>query len=276
MKTAICLAAAIVLGLTTKAQYFFKDLVMPSRNSELIKLYKAQNIHSVKLRSYEGNGAATEGFEGEQIISNDYSTITTRTSSEVSAASELKTFYDAEGKIIRTIDTTDGSSSENKYVYKGQQLVSVTNVSVSTGQSREEESHIWSYNADGKPEKMIKVRNSVDSTYYSFAPDEKSNVGEENGRRKGTVLPSVYYYYDDKGRLTDIVRYNKKAGRLLPDYMFEYNEKNQVTAMIVVPEGSDDYQRWIYEYDERGLKVKETCFNKRKQMLGRIEYSYSK
>ncbi len=276
MKTAICLATAIVLGFTTKAQFYYKDLVIPSRNSDLIKLYKAQNIHSVKLHSYESNGSATEGFEGEQIISSDYSTITTRTSSQVSSSSELTTFYDANGRIIRTVDTTDGSSSENNYVYKGQQLVSVTNVSTSTGQSKEEETHLWTYNAAGKAEKMVKVKNSIDSTYYSFVPDEKSNVGEENGRRKGSVLPSVYYYYDDQGRLTDVVRYNKKAGRLLPDYMFEYNDKNQLSAMIVVPEGSDDYQRWVYEYDERGLKTKETCFNKRKQMLGRIEYAYSK
>jgi hypothetical protein len=276
MKTAICLATAIVLGLTTKAQYYYKDLVIPTRSSELMKLYKAQQIHSVILHSYEGSGSPTEGFEGEQVIDNNYSTITTRTNSQVAGSSELTTFYDASGKIIRTVDTTDGSSSVNTYVYNGQQLTSVTNVSISTGQSREEEAHVWSYNAAGKPEKMVKVKNSIDSTYYSFVPDEKSNVGEENGRRKSDVLPSVYYYYDDKGRLTDIVRYNKKAGRLLPDYMFEYNDKNQLTAMIVVPEGSDDYQRWIYEYDERGLKTKETCFNKRKQMLGRIEYAYSK
>ena len=44
--------------------------------------------------------------------------------------------------------------------------------------------------------------------------------------------------------------------------------------MLVVPEGTDDYQKWIYEYNDAGLKIKETCLNKRKQILGRVEYVY--
>ena len=39
---------------------------------------------------------------------------------------------------------------------------------------------------------------------------------------------------------------------------------------------TDEYQRWVYQYNDAGLKTKETAFNKRKQMLGRIEYAYDK
>jgi hypothetical protein len=46
--------------------------------------------------------------------------------------------------------------------------------------------------------------------------------------------------------------------------------------MLVVPEGSNDYQKWLYEYDDKGLKTKESCFNKKKELMGRIEYSYNK
>ncbi len=44
--------------------------------------------------------------------------------------------------------------------------------------------------------------------------------------------------------------------------------------MLTVPEGSDDYQKWNYTYNDDGLKIKETGYNKRKQLLGTIEYSY--
>ncbi len=44
--------------------------------------------------------------------------------------------------------------------------------------------------------------------------------------------------------------------------------------MLVVPEGTDNYQKWHYTYNEAGLKTKEACYNKRKQLLGRIEYEY--
>jgi hypothetical protein len=44
--------------------------------------------------------------------------------------------------------------------------------------------------------------------------------------------------------------------------------------MTVVPEGSDDYQKWYYTYDDNGLKQAEFCYNKKNQLLGKIEYSY--
>jgi hypothetical protein len=99
-------------------------------------------------------------------------------------------------------------------------------------------------------------------------------VAEENSVRRKVALPSFYYYYDAQNRLTDIVSYNVKAKRLLPLYIFEYNDDNQLSSMLVVPEGTDDYQKWIYEYNDAGLKIKETCLNKRKQILGRVEYVY--
>jgi len=93
--------------------------------------------------------------------------------------------------------------------------------------------------------------------------------------RNSTDLPVIYYYYDADNRLTDIVRYNQRAKRLLPDNIFEYGTGETLTSMLVVPDGSNDYQKWIYEYNEKGLKVKESAFNKRREFVGRIEYQYS-
>jgi YD repeat-containing protein len=56
--------------------------------------------------------------------------------------------------------------------------------------------------------------------------------------------------------------------------VFDYNDKGLINSMLVVPEGSSDYQRWQYTYNDAGLKIKETCMNKRKQIVGRIEYVY--
>jgi hypothetical protein len=58
--------------------------------------------------------------------------------------------------------------------------------------------------------------------------------------------------------------------------VFEYNDDGKIKTMLVVPEGSDDYQKWYYEYNEAGLKMKETAYNKRKQVLGRVDYEYRK
>ena len=103
--------------------------------------------------------------------------------------------------------------------------------------------------------------------------DENGNVIEEEAFKQGVSEGKVYYYYDDKHRLTDVVRYNVKARRLLPDYIFEY-EDDELSTMTLVPEGSDDYQKWYYTYDEKGLKQADFCYNKKNVLLGKIEYKY--
>jgi hypothetical protein len=71
------------------------------------------------------------------------------------------------------------------------------------------------------------------------------------------------------------VRFNAKAQRLLPDYIFEYEENGDLSTMMVVPEGSSDYQKWYYKYDEGGLKLIDFCYNKRNELQGKIEYQYT-
>ncbi|MEI9809914.1 MAG: hypothetical protein WDO16_19730 [Bacteroidota bacterium] len=136
-----------------------------------------------------------------------------------------------------------------------------------------------------KPEKMLRILNGKDSTEYRFTPDEKGNTGDETMYRKvGKEDPiyyvyenqRVYYYYDDQNRISDIVRYNKKAKELLPDVMFEYDENNRVIQRITtVSSNSHDYFIWKYVFNDKGLKTREALFNKFKELKGRIEYTYS-
>jgi YD repeat-containing protein len=57
--------------------------------------------------------------------------------------------------------------------------------------------------------------------------------------------------------------------------MFEYSASNQVIQKITVPSNGSQYLIWRYQYDERGLKIKEAIYNKQKQLTGKIEYLYS-
>jgi hypothetical protein len=57
--------------------------------------------------------------------------------------------------------------------------------------------------------------------------------------------------------------------------MFEYGNDGKLSSMLVVPDGSNDYLKWYYEYNEKGLKTKESCFSRQKELLGRIDYQYS-
>ena len=86
--------------------------------------------------------------------------------------------------------------------------------------------------------------------------------GEERAYRRAVETAYFYYYYDDKNRLSDIVRFNKKLDRLIPDIMFEYDENNRVIQKITTT--SDrvvGYLIWRYILDEKGLRTKEALFN---------------
>jgi len=274
MKPVLTAAALIFFFLEAGAQYYYKDIVVPGQAARQLQQYKEQKVRSVRLNSFESDGQPTEKFQGSQDIDQNYTRITTNLQSALAGSSQLTSFFNARGQLVKTVDTTDGSASTTEYRYNSQnELSRVVNLSVSAGAHREKEEHIWTMNG-GKPTGMLRIKDDIDTTYIVFVADEKGNVGEENARRKGNALPSYYYYYDDQNRLTDIASYNIKAKRLLPDYVFEYNGSGSLQTMMVVPEGSSDYQKWYYEYN-RGLKSRETAFNKKKQLLGRIEYHYN-
>src|SRR5258708_21899721 len=122
---------------------------------------------------------------------------------------------------------------------------------------------------------MLKIKNAKDGAYVRFVADDKGNMVEERSMRLGEDLPTIYYYYDADNRLTDTVRYSPREKRLLPINLFEY-EEGRLRSMLVVPEeGNTFYQKWYYTYDEdKGLKTKDQCYNKQKELLGTVEYEY--
>ncbi len=270
----VTLCMCISLG--ANGQYYYKDILTTQQTMELLKKYREQEVKNVKVVSYESTGDPTEDFAASQSISDNYTRIRTNLETALNGTSELTTYFNKNGQLVRTTDTTDGSGSVSEYTYNSQgQLTMIVNVSTSAGQQKEKEVHAWYYDKEGRPEKMHRIKNDVDTTYIELVLDEQGNVAEENSRRKGSAPTSYFYYYNNDKRLTDIVTYNQKAKRLLPVYIFEYNDNGSLRSMMIIPEGTDDYQKWLYEYNAGGLKTKETAYNKRRQMLGRMEYRYS-
>ena len=276
MKIIIALFFLIILSGVCQAQYYYKDLVVTGRTVAQWKTYRDSKVKGVRLISMEANGQPSEGFAGDQTCSADLSRITTHTRSSGTPESWILANYSPTGLPVKIVDTSDTYQSVSEYQFDPQsRLTTITNTSTETdNHAKEVETHLWTYTAGGKPSAMLKIRNGKDTTFVRFVTDEKGNIAEERATRNGSALPAVYYYYDDNGRLTDIVRFNARAGRLLPDYIFEYEDSDRPASMLVVPEGSNDYQKWVYSYSDKGLKVKESCFNRQKQLLGMIEYQY--
>ena len=274
-----CLLLCLVMQ-TSEAQYFYKDLVATRENTTHWLSYRDNRVKSVTLSSFEADGKPTEGFVGQKLLTDDGLEITTHTKTSGSTDSWIITDYSPQGRMLKNTDTSDTYRNVTIYRYddKGR-IAAITDTSIETDNKLTDiEEHLWTYAAThpDKPASMLKILNGTDTTSVRFVLDEKGNVAEEHATRHGTDLPVIYYYYDAGNRVTDIVRFSPRAQRLLPLDMFEYGEDGKMATMLVVPEeGTSFYQKWFYEYNERGLKVKDFCYNKQKELLGTVDYDYS-
>lgn len=270
----LLLPALQLCVLSCFGQYYYKDILTTREVNHNFLLYKTHKITRIRLNSFQGNTPVTEGFLCEQKVSGNQMVTYTKTAD--AGESFFTAFYNAKSLLAQTVDSTGETISTTRYEYDdADHITRMTNETrARDGSSRTADVHAWQYTPAGKPSKMFRIKNNRDTTTVFFTVDEKGNVSEEV-RTGSRGAEKIYYYYDDQNRLTDVVRYNDKVKRLLPDYIFEWEDSGELATMLVVPEGSSDYLKWYYKYDEAGLKAVDFCYNKKKELQGKIEYTYN-
>lgn len=260
------------------SQFYYNDILSTEELNLRMKNYRDNKINSVNATAFSPEGVKNTDFIELQEVQENGRLLKISSFSENVKTTILYRFDD-NGKLINQTDSAaNGAKSvfDFKYDNSGKLMSVLNKVSDPDNGVRLTEDHYWIYNSNGKPEKMWKIVNKKDSTLYLFSPDERNNVADEIETRNKIRRDSVLYYYDAQNRLSDIVRYNKKANKLLPDFMFEYDDKDRVIQKIsTVSDVRIAYIIWRYQFDERGLKVKEALFNRYKQQTGRIEYRYT-
>ena len=266
----------LLIVIQSNAQYYYKDLLATTDINEKMKIYILNNVHKVIATGYTSNGTATSNFNEtqESDFKNKQLSITTVLNQNTN---RIIFKFDENGRLQNLNDSSTGMISNSVYTYDvSGKLVEISNTIKDSSQDfSQTESHLWMYK-NNSPEKMWRIINMTDSLEVRFKSDESGNIIEEQNFRKEKGSDPTYYYYDDKNRLTDIVRYNTKAKRLLPDFMFEYDEKNRVIQKIsTISNIGLGYLIWRYLFDEKGLKTKEALYNKEKQLQGRIDYTYN-
>ena len=263
------------LVIFAKAQYYYQDILGTKETADLIKKYRNNKVSRVLLNSYNAENTKSDDFYVEQVFSMSNQMLKTTTRSGVTNESVLISYTNENGNVIKTIDSSQAITTTSMYNYNAEGfLQSVTSSSTDTAHSlNQTEEHKWEY-SNGKIVRMLRIKDKKDTAYISFKTDDKGNIIEEQRVRKGVTSEPVFYYYDSNNRLTDIVRFNNKAKRLMPEYLFEYSPSNQVIQKITVPANSSEYLIWRYQYDDKGLKIREAVFDKHKQLTGKIEYLY--
>lgn len=256
-------------------QYYYNDIVANTLSNQQFKLIKQARIKTIKAISYEPSGEVTQGFNIEQAISPDFRKAVTTTSLQDNSSSTLTVTYE-NNRVKKSVDINHKVETSNTFTYneKGLPITITSNTTDTAVKLTSNEVHIWYYNANNIPASLLKIKNKVDTTFIEFVYDDKGNIGEERWKRKGRVFETYYYYYNDKNQVTDIVRFNTRAKQMLPDFLYEYDDKGRISKMTQVTNGGSNYLVWTYTYNDKGLKETEVCYNKQKQLVGRIEYGY--
>ncbi|MBK9380281.1 MAG: RHS repeat protein [Chitinophagaceae bacterium] len=278
----LLLPVTLLTSLALQAQYYYNDIIGTQETNNLMKSYVANKVKTVSATGYDNRGVkATDFSEFQEVKENGR--VLKNSSINNFNKTVVYSRFDEKGRVINITDSSTAIQSSTTYTYDATGRVSqiLNVVKDSASDFDHSETHQWFYSASGKPEKMWRIlnntgaENTIDSLEVRFITDEDGNTAEEKTYKKGVETSYLYYYYDDRNRLLDIVRYNTRLRKLMPDIMFEYDEKDNIAQKTTTTSSLHlGYLIWRYIYDEKGLKTKEVLFNNDKQITGKIEFSY--
>lgn len=273
----VLLILGILISFTGSAQHYYNDIAGAKELGERWKTLTSQKVRSITATGYDDRGAKTTDFNEWQEINAPARTlkITTRNGRIVNRQTYQ---FDEEDRLVSITDSSGDIKSRTIYSYSNGRLVSVvTNSNDSLKDFSQVIGHYYQYEgSNDKPVKLWRIVNMHDSTEYRFNTDDRKLVIDEQLYRRGVASDLLYYYYNDQGLLSDIVRYDKRTKKLLPTTLFEYDDAGRlIQKMSVISTTRPDYVIWRYIYNDKGLKTKEALFNKNKELTGRIEYAYT-
>jgi len=265
---------ALPLTLSATAQHYYKDIVGTRETNEQLRRYRDNRVTAVSVTTFNADGSQNNDLKIVQRLEDGSLTTTTTVGDDQPAY--LVAHYDAQGRVVRTVDSSETVISITDYEFgdDGKLLRVFSQSSDAKKEFVQREEHRWEYR-NGSVHRMLRIKNATDTLVVSFRLDDAGRVAEERSRKPGLAEEEVYYYYNGQGRLSDVVRYNNRVRRLLPEYMFEYNEGGQLIQRITVPPGNSNYMIWRYQYDNRGLKTREVLYDRYKKLTGKVEYNYT-
>src|SRR5215217_3113782 len=114
------LPVILFLSISSSAQYYYKDIIGTRESAELIKTYRSNKVARVMLSSYDKDNARIEDFYVEQQFTPSLQMLRTITRSDVTNESILTSYSDANGNIIKTVDSSDVLVSITTYSYNSE------------------------------------------------------------------------------------------------------------------------------------------------------------
>ena len=282
MKVVLFAFGLFVAITSAKSQYYFTDIVSHRQSDYQYKQLIAAKVTHMQAVSYgKDSTTVSTTFTLEQDIIDGGKKVITKTTLANSGTTIIENNYRNDQLIISLNSIVQPLSTvvtKTAYTYSDQgEILSIVSNSLDTiaSVSGFSERHIWQYNDKNKPTKMLNIKNNSDTLTVLFTYDEKGNVAEEKWFRKGQTIEKYYYYYDNDGLLTDVVRFNDRVRKLLPDFVYEYDDNANIIKMTQTIKGGTDYFIWKYTYNDKNLKATESCYTRKNELQGKVVYEYS-
>jgi len=282
MKVVLCVFVLVAFINTAMSQYYFTDIVSHRQSDYQYKQLVAAKVTHMKAVSYgKDSTTISKTFSLEQNIMDGGKKVIAKTTLANSGTTIIENNYNNSqlvtslNSIVQPLSTI---TTKTEYLYSDQgTILAIISNSMDTiaSVSGFSEKHLWQYNHKNKPTQMLNIKNNKDTLKVSFSYDEKGNVAEEKWNRSGAVIENYYYYYDEDGLLTDVVRYNNRVRKLLPDFVYEYDENANIIKMTQTIKGGTDYFIWKYTYNDKNLKATESCYTRKNELQGKVVYAYS-
>ncbi len=274
MKSVFIVVLLILSFRVSNCQYYYNDIISLKQTNQIYSVLKANNIKLVTAESLESDNTPTSGFFYKRQIVNNGSLVVTKVSLQATGTTETLEYY-TNNLLSKSIDSSVNVRTQVEYNYNGQGNIILikTQTDDTSRNMHTTELHKWFYTSNNC-DSMLRIKDNTDTTVIHFKKDDSKNLTEEIWMKKSRMIEHFFYYYDDKSRLTDIVRFNIRAQQMLPDFLFAYNNEGTLSQFTQVPQGSSDYITWQYIYDSRGLKTKDALFDKHQQLIGVVNYMY--
>jgi hypothetical protein len=266
--------------LPAQAQYYYNDLIALNQWERKVQTFRKEQVILIQETAILPTGEKQTDYKQSYILSRCGDTLLkNRSTTEF----DIKTTYVFNSTGSLETETEIQPGMYTRIVYKRDVNGNVARIENTHLDSlvdfKDHEIHEWRYNTKNQPTQLWRIveqfDGKFDTTTIRFLVDTNGLVTEEQTYKKKTLTSFIYYYYDEKGNLTDIVRYNEKWKRLLPDQLFEYDEKGNIIQRMQLTGSRDvSYLIWRYGFGQNGLLTEEALFNNKKEHTGSIRYSY--
>ena len=187
----------IALSQTTSAQFYYQDIITHQKNLQQYQLQKNNRVQAITISSFENNGEVSADFRFNQQYNASWSQLKTVAELSNSGRNVVVNYYNSQGLLYRTTDSSNGTYSVYEYIYDSlTRLIQIQNNTLAiAGKNKSAETHTWYYDQQGIPAKMERIRDRSDTMIFIFTKDNAGNIIEEQGFHKGVAEEKTFYYY---------------------------------------------------------------------------------